>query len=346
MIATTPQNVIIKIVLILILVLLMSCDNKTDHIKKSAESIQATRNLNSKLNIVTLQTQWLHQAQFAGFYVAHKKGFYNNYGIDVRIQMGGPDNPSSVALQNNKANFVTMFLTSALREIDKESKIVNIAQLSQKSSMLLVAKKSKGITQIKDLNGKRIGLWVNDFREPSITFLNKNNIKATIVPISWTVNVLNQDVVDVMNMMIYNEFDILINTGINQNELTIFPLADLGVNIPEDGIYCLKDYYNQNQELCHDFAEASMEGWNYALNHEEETLSIVLEYLREAHLPANIPHQRWMLKKVKEAVLAKPEQYGKLTEKDYNSAINMLIENGVISKSVPYKDFIGYAVSK
>lgn len=334
------------LMILLVLVSLISCKKNGDSASKDIKTsiVNDTKSRNYKL--VTFQTQWLHQAQFAGFYVAHKKGFYNDYGIDVRIEMGGPDNPSSKTLQSNKADFVSMFLTSALREVDNGFQIVNVAQISQKSSLLLVAKKSSGISKVQDINGKRVGLWVNDFREPSITFLNKNHIKAEIVPISWTVNVLTNDVVDIMNMMVYNEYDVLINTGINPDELTIFPMSDYDVNIPEDGIYCTKDYYLNNKELCNDFAEATMDGWIYALNHEEETLSIVLSYLRIAHLPANIPHQRWMLKKIREAVLAKPEQFGKLTEKDYNSSVNMLIGNQVIKNYVNYKDFVGYAVSK
>jgi NitT/TauT family transport system substrate-binding protein len=318
---------------------------------KSQKSKQSSKNPrppvmnteNDSLRKVTLQLQWLHQSQFAGFYIAYKKGFYRNYGFDVNIQMGGPQDSSPEIVSSGKAEFGTMFLTSALREIDKGKKIVNIAQLSQKSSQLLVAKKSSGITKISDINGKRVGVWANDFYEPTIIFLNKNNIKAERVPISWTTNVLSQDVVDIMNMMLYNEYDVFIDTGHNPEDLIVFPLSEYGINIPEDGIYCHEDFYLENQAICHDFAEASLDGWFYALNHEEESLAIVLEYLKEAHLPANIPHQRWMLQKIREAILYKPEQFGKLTEMDYNSSVQMMKQNGLLHTSIPYLDFIGYS---
>jgi NitT/TauT family transport system substrate-binding protein len=132
-------------------------------------------------------------------------------------------------------------------------------------------------------------------------------------------------------------------SGYDPTELTVFPLADYGVNIPEDGIYCLDEFYISNPRLCHDFAEASKDGWIYALNHEEETLAIVISYLKKSHLPANIPHQRWMLKKIREAVLYKPQQYGKLTGEDYNSSVNMMETNNIIGYALPYNEFIGYA---
>ncbi len=46
---------------------------------------------------LTLQLKWVAQAQFAGYYVAKAKGFYDAEGLDVTIKAGGPDvNPSQV----------------------------------------------------------------------------------------------------------------------------------------------------------------------------------------------------------------------------------------------------------
>ena len=46
---------------------------------------------------LTLQLKWVTQAQFAGYYVAKAKGFYDEAGLDVTIKAGGPDiNPSQV----------------------------------------------------------------------------------------------------------------------------------------------------------------------------------------------------------------------------------------------------------
>ena len=41
-------------------------------------------------NSVSLQLQWVTQAQFAGYYVALDKGFYEAEGLDVTILAGGP----------------------------------------------------------------------------------------------------------------------------------------------------------------------------------------------------------------------------------------------------------------
>ena len=35
---------------------------------------------------ITLQLKWLHQFQFAGYYAAKEKGFYDDVGLDVEIK--------------------------------------------------------------------------------------------------------------------------------------------------------------------------------------------------------------------------------------------------------------------
>tara|TARA_R100000789_G_scaffold19915_1_gene23053 strand:- start:1898 stop:2146 length:249 start_codon:yes stop_codon:yes gene_type:complete len=40
---------------------------------------------------LTLQLKWVTQAQFAGYYVALDKGFYEEEDLDVTIKPGGPD---------------------------------------------------------------------------------------------------------------------------------------------------------------------------------------------------------------------------------------------------------------
>ncbi len=329
-----------------IMMLLLSCKPRMKVEYQEGDSAGYNGSHGDSLSVIVFQPQWLHQSQFAGYYVAHKKGYYKNLGLDVHITMGGPDRPAPEMLNEGKSDITTMFLTSALREWDEGKRIINLAQLSQKSAMLWVAKKNRGIEKIQDLNGKSVGLWYSDFREPSMMFINKHNLRIKEKPIGWTINLFLRDGIDAMNMMIYNEYDVLLNSGVKNEDLTVFALSDLGVDLPEDGIYCTEKYYKEHKKICEDFAEASLDGWSYALNNEEETLSIVLSYLKQAHLPANIPHQRWMLSKMKELILAKPSQFGKLTREDFVTSTQLMKENGFIKVAPDYTEFISDAHSK
>ena len=86
---------------------------------------------------LTLQLKWVTQAQFAGYYVAKAKGFYDAEGLDVTIKAGGPDvNPSQV-IAGGGADVVVDWMPSALATREKGVPLVNIAQVFQKSGLML-----------------------------------------------------------------------------------------------------------------------------------------------------------------------------------------------------------------
>jgi ABC-type nitrate/sulfonate/bicarbonate transport system substrate-binding protein len=43
---------------------------------------------------ITLQLKWHHQFQFAGYYAAQSKGFYQQENLDVNIVEGGVNMPA------------------------------------------------------------------------------------------------------------------------------------------------------------------------------------------------------------------------------------------------------------
>ncbi len=108
---------------------------------------------------LTLQLKWVTQAQFAGYYVAKDKGFYDEVGLDVTIKPGGPDiNPSQV-IAGGGADVVLDWMPSALATREKGVPLVNIAQPFQKSGMELTCRKETGITKPEDFKGKTLGVW-------------------------------------------------------------------------------------------------------------------------------------------------------------------------------------------
>ena len=94
---------------------------------------------------VTLLPQWLPQAQFAGYYVALKRGFYADEGLDVTILVGGATHPASDVLAAAKTTFATMFLTTGIQKRASGTPLVNIAQIVRRSSLMLVAHASSGV---------------------------------------------------------------------------------------------------------------------------------------------------------------------------------------------------------
>jgi NitT/TauT family transport system substrate-binding protein len=290
---------------------------------------------------VSFIPQWIPQAQFAGYYVAYEKGFYRQHGLDVKILRGGPEWPASDMLAQGRVDFGTMFLATGIEKRAQGVKLVNLAQIVQRSALMLVAKKAQGILKPADINGKKVGLWGDEFRLQPRAFFHKYHLKVREVPQSATLNLFLRDGVEVASAMWYNEYHQLLNAGVNPGELTIFFMADYGMNFPEDGIYCREVMLQRHPERCRAFVAASLEGWRYAFAHPEEALDIVMQYARAANVATNRAHQQWMLARMQDII--QPPRWdrpmGTLTAEAYMRVAGVLKDNGLIAQIPKFSEF-------
>lgn len=293
-----------------------------------------------------LVLQWQPQAQFAGYYVAHAKGFYREAGVELAIIPGGQDVVASRLLAQGRAQFATMFLSTGIeRRVETQNTpqaIVHLAQLVQRSALMLVTRADSGIKEPKDLDGKRVSLWDNEFQLQPRALFQRLGIKPTIIPQSSSVNLFLRGGVDAASAMWYNEFHTLLASGLDPEDLRVFFYRDLDLNFPEDGIYTLEKTLNADPELCQAVVSASLRGWEYAFAHPEEALDIVLTRMSEAHVPVSRVHQRFMLARMRDVMLPATKTdtpLGELKEADYQGVATALTSLAFIKKTPSFKDF-------
>jgi NitT/TauT family transport system substrate-binding protein len=289
------------------------------------------------MHIVRLLPYWVPSAQFAGYYVGIEKGIFKKHGINLDILPFDPQMSASDALLNKKTDFALFWLVNAMEMRDKGVDIVNIAQLSSRSSLMLITRKSSGISKIEDMNGKRAGIWIGFERQPQALF-KKFNLDVKIIPIGSTNNLFLQGGVDILNANLFDEYHSLLNNGVDEDELNKFFFADYGLNFMEDGIYCLNEKVRDDPQICNAFVEAALESWNYAFNNQEEAVDIVVKYAKAQNQAVNHSHQRWMLSVYKTLYI--PEGTSSintnLVEKDYETIQQIMIDSRLINKITPY----------
>ena len=94
---------------------------------------------------VSLQLQWLTQAQFAGYYAAVDSGIYADYCLDVTILEGGVDIVPQQQLASGAVDFAISWVPKALVSREGDMDIVNVAQVFQRSGTLQVSWADSGI---------------------------------------------------------------------------------------------------------------------------------------------------------------------------------------------------------
>lgn len=272
--------------------------------------------------------------------MAAEKGFYRQQGLEVEFLEGGPRKRVGQALAAGQADFAGHFLSAALKLRDEGIPLVHLAQITQRSALLLVAHKSHGIASVKDLDGKKVSLWADFTAQPNALF-RKYNLRVSTIPQSPTINLFMRGAVDAASAMWYNEYHLFLNSGLNEDEVTLFFFDQHGLNFPEDSIICLEETWRTRPDTCRKFVAATLEGWRYVLNHREETLATVMKRTEKARTGTNRSHQRWMLDRMCELILPVDQgvTMGELSRDAYERVARELKSSGQLQTAPAFEDF-------
>jgi NitT/TauT family transport system substrate-binding protein len=295
---------------------------------------------NRALPRVVFLPHWIPQAQFAGYYLALERGFYRQHGLDVVVLDGGPRKPVGKLLVSGAATFASHFLSAALRLRDEGVPLVHLAQITQRSALMLVALKSHGIRSVQDLDGKKVSVWSDFTAQPNALF-RKYHLHVRTITQGPTINLFMRGGVDAASAMWYNEYHLFLNSGLNEDEVTLIFYDQYGLNFPEDCIVCLRETWRTRPEVCRRFVQATLEGWEYVMNHREEALRVVMQRTERARTGTNRSHQRWMLDRMCELIQpVKPGgALGGLSPEVYGFVVRELKRSGQLQAPPDFKDF-------
>jgi len=289
---------------------------------------------------VTLQLKWVTQAQFAGYYVALDKGFYEEEGLDVTIKPGGPDIAPTQVLAGGGADIAVEWMPAALAAREKGLSMVNIAQPFKSSGMMLTCRKDAGVSSTDDFAGKTLGVWFFGNEFPFLSWMSQLGIATdgsdggvTVLKQGFNVDPILQGQAACVSTMTYNEYWQIIDAGLTPEELQVFKYEDQGVATLEDGLYVLEE--NLADPAFEDrmvrFVRASMKGWKYAEANPDEAAEIVLD--NDASGAQTEVHQKRMMREVAKLTAG---SNGALDPADYERTVASLLSGGsdpVISKA-------------
>ena len=283
--------------------------------------------------------QWTAQAQFAGYYVAEAKGFYREAGVKVRIEHPSATQPAMSRLRENRCQATTLQLCQAMEIVDNGIPLVNILQTSMNNAMVIVS--ARGMDPLTQ-KGARVGIWSVGFGQLAICMSIKDHLYYEWVRFAQNINLFLAGALDATLAMSYNEYYQLVQAGIEMNDKNVYRFCDHGYNVQEDGIYLRRDYYEKHRDQARRFAEASRRGWEWAAQHPEETLDIVMQYVDNAHIATNRVMQRLMLKEVLRLQVdreSKKREF-RLRPDMVRQASLLMVENNMLSREVTYEELI------
>jgi len=282
---------------------------------------------------IVLQLKWVAQSQFAGYYVAADKGFYEEEGLDVEIKAGGPDIAPEQVIAGGGADVIVAWMGGALVAREKGVPLVNIAQPYQKSGLQLICPKDGPIKTEADFKGHTLGVWFFGNEYPFFAWMNKLGLSTeggpdgvTVLKQSFDVQPLVQKQADCISVMTYNEYWQAIDAGFKPEDLVVFNYTEMGNDLLEDGLYVLEDKLADPEfkENMVKFVRASMKGWKYAMENPDEAAGIVMDNGGQDE-----NHQKRMMGEVAKLI---GDGTGKLDPAVYERTAKALLDQKIITK--------------
>ncbi len=325
------KNQIVQYALITLALVLLSLSTAcTDSEKTPAPN---------ELEPVTLQLPWITQAQFAGYYVALDKGWYQEEGIDLSIKPGGPDISPVDNVVNGFADFGVSLLPDVIVAIQNGQPVISIAQIQQSNGLLLLAKKSSGIEGPQDFAGHSVGVWLGSWEAQFQALIQRENISEQdfdLVAQGFSMGPFLNDELDVASAMIYNEYQTVLESGLNPEDVNIINYADYGLDFPGDALFTRTDLIKGNPDLVTRMLRASLKGWQYAVAHPEEAAGIVLKYDKTGLQTKQ--HQLSMMTEIAKLVQVSIRPLGYTDRADVRRTIETLYTYGVLDQRLQPED--------
>lgn len=271
------------------------------------------------LTDISLQLQWLPQAQFAGYYLAQEKGYFEEEGFDnVDIVPSGGDIVPQDALVAGDVDFAIAWVPKVLGTLEASGvQLTDIAQVFQESGTLQVAWKDTGISDVADFEGKKIGSWGFGNEWEIFAAMAAEDLDSTTVSITtqdFSMNALLDKDVDAAQAMTYNEWAQILEV-VNPETGELYQPDDFDVISYEDteGAMLQDAIWADTERLQTDpayedaavrFLKAITKGWLYARDNPEEAAEIVYDIASnaEAAFPVGPVHQLWQMNEINKLI--------------------------------------------
>lgn len=229
------------------------------------------------LENVTLQLNWKHQFQFAGYYAALDKGYFRSAGFDVTLRELPDGGDPVAAVLDGTAHYGVAASELALhRGLGKP--VVALAVIVQHSPLVLLADRRR-VPSIEALVDSRIMLLPH---ETELTaFLKRQGIsRHEAVPHRFNPEDLIEGRIDAISGYSTDEPFLLRQQGF---PYVAFSPKEAGIDFYGDTLFTTTTRVQARPAAVAAFRAAALRGWVYAMEHPEEIADLIIRRYSQRH---------------------------------------------------------------
>ncbi len=289
------------------------------------------------LEQVKVQLSWTHSAEFAGFYVADQKGYYEQEGIAISLVPGGPEVDSVQEVNAGRAQFGVTAGDGLVRARVEGEDLIAISAIFRHSPLVVMSLAEEGLQKPWDLVGKSVGVVTSDldstWDRQFLAMLSQLDIDPASMNFVTIEDYHGADTLKSERMEAANGFfstHEAVQARLDGDDVNLMFVSDYGVAVYPNVIFIQDVLIRQQPALVEGFVRATLEGYRYAIEHPEEAAELVLKYddTLDKRLQAEIMIAQVPFIDTGEAML------GEMDYAIWKGTQDMLLEQGLISSVV------------
>jgi NitT/TauT family transport system substrate-binding protein len=228
---------------------------------------------------INMRLGWLANAQYAGDFVALEKGWFKERGVELKIEPGGPSiDPISLTAGGSSTvgNVASIAALILARSNGLPVKAFGTALQRHPFAFITL---DKSINSPKDFVGKKIGIQAT-----ARPLINAVIAKYQLPRDQVQVQVIGSDTLPLKT----GQVDIITGWVIDAPQMAAvgpdaraFLLWDMGIRLYAFTYFTTDEVLKTRGDMLQDFLGASAKGWEWAADHPEEAVDIVLKYARD-----------------------------------------------------------------
>ena len=235
----------------------------------------------SAADALTLRLDWVTHGTHAPFFLAQKKGWFKDVGLDVNIEDGNGSATTAQLVGAGNFDLGHCALAPMALATAKGLDVISVAGFIQRGDTGFLVPKDSGWTKPSDLVGKTWDYTAGSLEGPfMLPFLKLNKIdpdSVTLLNVAATAKlpVYVQGKADTMVSVVPMNIPLLKDSRPSTGIL----FADFGLNLPGFGLAANKTSLAKKGDAIKRFASVACAAWTYYYNgHEQEACEAVLEY--------------------------------------------------------------------
>ncbi len=286
------------------------------------------------VDAVTVQLKWIHQAQFAGFYVAKEQGYYADENISVTFVEGGAGTNPVGQVADGQADFGVDGADRVLASRGQGNQVVAIAVIFRKDPLAFVTMADSGITKPADFLGRTAGIGNGQVDLQFKTMMNNLGLdidQVTILPYMNDYSNFFDGQADIS--LGYSTGGIIRIRQAGYDINLIWP-ADYGVHLYADTLITTDQLITENPDLVTRFLRASLKGWRSAVENPDMAVNATLNYAAAEHQDM----QSEMFDAVIPLVHTGEDQIGWMRDSIWQDMYVILLEQDLLNEPLDLND--------